>query len=825
MKRLMLVLMLLVVVAFTLAPAFAQEQEPAGLDDYFQKLVLQRDSANQPGITPQAGPAGNSIYQVFVSDSVGTYSARTGPGHPVPGQNVLYGGASGSTGTTFNTIRSYTSGTNYTQVSGRTTEPGYTNVALAPYKQSVTPIGATGFRFTYLLPGPAGTPASADHLQIVQDINVIGTDISNSRIAVTTQITNLGTTPVSLGIRYLWDYQIAGDDGPSFTRVNPDVPAIVNETTFAPPDFDFYQIEDNNSASSPLFSVSGSALGPSGLGPSSSDSILFACWPNSVGTAFNYSTTNLNCSTGGGDTAVLYYAGQTANSALVVNPGAQTTYSQYLFAIPPGPNTPPDAVDDEATTVFPSAVNIAVLLNDIDLDGDALTITNISTPGYGTVVINPANGELTYTPLTESPTGIDTFTYTISDGTTTDTATVTIRFQDDNQPPVAVDDTATTNISTAVGIAVLANDTDADGDMLSVTALTTPTVGTAAINPDGTVTYTPPAGFVGNATFEYTVSDGTDTDIGLVTVTMINRLPEANDDTATTFVNTLVNIPVIANDTDADLQPLSVSAIGTPSSGTAVLNGTTSIDYTPAPGFMGVATFTYTAFDGYDSDTATVTVNVLNRAPEAADDTAETPVNTPVTINVLANDIDPDGHPLTVPTVSPASSGVAVINPDNTVTYTPNPGFIGTDSFFYVVTDNMEIATATVTVNVIEVCTEADRNPELDLDHEESRLLPESGYRTGVIINRSTRCSYEVGIASYRMFDNVIDNQELFDSEVVTIPPGGRLELTVDLPDCATQVDLFYGPLLPNLIGQRYGERLIEGIQLGTPNYCTRPAP
>jgi hypothetical protein len=65
----------------------------------------------------------------------------------------------------------------------------------------------------------------------------------------------------------------------------------------------------------------------------------------------------------------------------------------------------------------------------------------------------------------------------------------------------------------------------------------------------------------------------------------------------------------------------------------------------------------------------------------------------------------------------------------------------------------------------------------------------------------------------------------LFDSEVVTIPPGGRLELTVDLPDCAAQVDLFYGPLLPNLMGQRYAERLIEGIQLGTPNYCTRPTP
>ena len=89
-----------------------------------------------------------------------------------------------------------------------------------------------------------------------------------------------------------------------------------------------------------------------------------------------------------------------------------------------------------------------------------------------------------------------------------------------NTAPTAVDDSATTSAATAVTIDVLANDTDAGGDTLSVTSVTTPGNGTVTLGSDGTVTYTPDANFSRSDSFDYTVSDGTYTDTGTVTITV-----------------------------------------------------------------------------------------------------------------------------------------------------------------------------------------------------------------------------------------------------------------------------------------------------------------
>ena len=116
--------------------------------------------------------------------------------------------------------------------------------------------------------------------------------------------------------------------------------------------------------------------------------------------------------------------------------------------------------------------------------------------------------------------GTDSFTYTLSDGTDTATATVTITVTAVNDPPVALDDTSSTDEDTAVDINVISNDTDVDGDTLSVTQVATPSNGTAAIlaGSTTTVTYTPDTDFVGTDTFNYTVSDGTDTDTATATI-------------------------------------------------------------------------------------------------------------------------------------------------------------------------------------------------------------------------------------------------------------------------------------------------------------------
>ncbi len=222
-------------------------------------------------------------------------------------------------------------------------------------------------------------------------------------------------------------------------------------------------------------------------------------------------------------------------------------------------------------------------------------------------------------------------------------------------PPVAVDDAATTPKNTPVTIDVLANDTDADGDPLSVTNLTAPAHGSVALNADGTVTYSPNAGFLGTDTFTYTANDGTsDSNVATVTVEVKNTPPVGVDDAASTFKNTPVTINVLGNDSDADGDALSVTSLTAPAHGTAVLNADGTITYTPNTGFSGTDTFTYRPFDGTDpGNVTTVTVQVINRPPDcsAAHPSVATLLWSPnggfVPINVLGV-TDPDGDAVSI---------------------------------------------------------------------------------------------------------------------------------------------------------------------------------
>ena len=137
--------------------------------------------------------AGNTIYRVFVQDipgqsaGVGTYTTTTGPDHPLgAGKNLLFG--DGSPGTSFNTFRSYTTMTDYTVDDFSVAEPPFTKVNIREFGATF-PLGTTGARTTYVLPGPPVTP---DALTIVQDVNVIGTTFEDSyvevRVAITTTI-------------------------------------------------------------------------------------------------------------------------------------------------------------------------------------------------------------------------------------------------------------------------------------------------------------------------------------------------------------------------------------------------------------------------------------------------------------------------------------------------------------------------------------------------------------------------------------------------------------------------------------------------------------
>lgn len=216
---------------------------------------------------------------------------------------------------------------------------------------------------------------------------------------------------------------------------------------------------------------------------------------------------------------------------------------------------------------------------------------------------------------------------------------------------------------------------------------------------------------------------------GLASAQENNTPPVAEDDAHSVNEDTELVIAapgILANDTGADGDGLSAVLVEGPSNGTLTLNGDGSFTYTPAPDYNGEDSFTYKANDGAaDSNeaTVTITVNAVNDAPVANDDSATTDQNTAVTIDVLDNDTDVDGDALTVTIETEPGNGEAVVNGDGTVTYTPDEDFTGEDSFTYIVSDGeLESETATVTVAV---------NPQVA--EEESEEGEEEGKRKGFV--------------------------------------------------------------------------------------------
>ncbi len=221
---------------------------------------------------------------------------------------------------------------------------------------------------------------------------------------------------------------------------------------------------------------------------------------------------------------------------------------------------------------------------------------------------------------------------------------MTVTVEAVNDPPVAVDDAASTAQGVAVTVDVLANDTDVEGDTLTVAAVSNGAHGSVAIV-GGAVTYTPVETYFGSDTFTYTVSDGTDTDIGTVTVTVTPTALAAADDTATTQENTPVTVAVLDNDAGNNL---SITAVTQGAHGAVTTDGATAT-YTPEDQYNGPDTFTYTVTDGVDTATASVSVTVaeVNDRPIAVAGPDKEILETEVAQLVGSGSYDPEGQPLT----------------------------------------------------------------------------------------------------------------------------------------------------------------------------------
>lgn len=292
-----------------------------------------------------------------------------------------------------------------------------------------------------------------------------------------------------------------------------------------------------------------------------------------------------------------------------------------------------------------------------------------------------------------------------------ETASIPVLLNVGNPAPVASADGAGTAANAPVTIAPLGNDSDLDGDTLTVSSVSDPANGSVVINPDGTVTYTPDTGFVGTDTFTYTVSDGQGgTDTETVTITVGPPGPDAPTGTSLADAAGVDGSPITPISTaaafaDPNGDPLTFAATGLPPG--LVINPATGEITGSLPNnasASGPYLVNITAIDPDGNQVTLPLVIVVSNPPPVADeDTASTAVDTPVMLNPIGNDTDPDGDALLVSHVTTPGNGSVIINADGTLTYTPNSGFTGTDSFTYTVSDGQggtDIATVTLNVGI-----------------------------------------------------------------------------------------------------------------------------
>ncbi|WP_413205424.1 tandem-95 repeat protein [Rhodospirillum sp. A1_3_36] len=258
---------------------------------------------------------------------------------------------------------------------------------------------------------------------------------------------------------------------------------------------------------------------------------------------------------------------------------------------------------------------------------------------------------------------------------------------------------------------LLANDSDPDGDTLTIVSVGNGPDSTVTLDENGDITFLGAQDFNGVTTFTYTITDGNG---GYDSATVTVRVTPVNDDPVIESIeggtgdeDTVITGTVVATDVDGDDLTYTVPEAHKPAHGTVVFADDGTYAYTPDENFGGTDSFTVEVSDGHGgvvSQEITVTVAPVNDAPIIGRDTLLTTLDTPVTTTIddlLANDSDPEGDPLTFDGVGNAQGGTVTLDEEGTITFTPNEAFVGLGSFEYTVSDGQGgVTTGVVTVSI-----------------------------------------------------------------------------------------------------------------------------
>ena len=393
-------------------------------------------------------------------------------------------------------------------------------------------------------------------------------------------------------------------------------------------------------------------------------------------------------------------------------------------------NDAPVATADPAVTPEDTPVAGQVTVVDIDV-GDTPTAALVTVPDHGSVAVH-ADGSYTYTPYPDYH-GADQFVVGVDDGQGgTAQVTVQVTVTPVNDAPLAADDTFSTPETTAVTVRPLANDTDAEGDALTLVAVDGQPIaaggppvavqgGRVTLAADGvTLAYQPDPGTTGPVSFGYTAADPSGATASATvrgTIQAVNDPPTAQADPVSTAEDTPVDGAVRMADPDPGDTP-TASLDTAPAHGRVTVEPDGRYRYQPDADYHGPDRFVVAVDDGHGSvvtATVEVTVTPVNDAPLARDDAATTAEDTPVTLDVRANDADADADPLAVVRVDgqalaaggaavPVAGGTVRLDASGRLTFAPGADTSGPVRFTYAVADGQGgEAVAAVDIDVTAV--------------------------------------------------------------------------------------------------------------------------